>query len=449
MTENWFNNLCHSVFTKLKPSEELSLGLKGEDTDYVRFNNAKIRQSTFVKQRKVEMTFQQNQRQIVYRFDLQQTAEQDLQTCLFFLDRCRAECESLPSDPHCVPMVGESKSTHSFKTDLPSAEEFCPLINRSTAAADLAGIFATGDVYRAFQNSHGINHWYHKQEYFFDYSMYTKTPDGQNKALKNCFSESKWNQTHLENQFSSDFEKLKRLSQNQVTIKPGKYRTYFEPAANHDLVSMLSWNGLSLAAFKQNRSPMKKLASKEVQLSDRFSIYEDFNQGLSPQFNSTGELAPEVLPLITNGVLKNFLVSSRSAQEYNMASNGADIGLFGMEFLRSAVVKPGQLPASEVLKALDTGIYVGNLHYLNWSDLQSARITGMTRFACFWVENGQIKAPIGDMRFDSSFYDVFGSHLVDFTDHSAVIPSVDSYIERSVGGLKVPGALVTEFNFVL
>ena len=32
-----------------------------------------------------------------------------------------------------------------------------------------------------------------------------------------------------------------------------------------------------------------------------------------------------------------------------------------------------------------------NLHYLNWSDNIGGRITGMTRYACFWVENGEIK----------------------------------------------------------
>jgi len=43
---------------------------------------------------------------------------------------------------------------------------------------------------------------------------------------------------------------------------------------------------------------------------------------------------------------------------------------------------------------LGTGIYVSNLHYLNYSDRQACRMTGMTRFACFWVENGELVAPI-------------------------------------------------------
>ena len=52
------------------------------------------------------------------------------------------------------------------------------------------------------------------------------------------------------------------------------------------------------------------------------------------------------------------------------------------------------------MKKIDTGLYLGNLHYLNWSDNIGGRITGMTRYACFWVEDGEIVAPIENMRFE-------------------------------------------------
>jgi len=33
------------------------------------------------------------------------------------------------------------------------------------------------------------------------------------------------------------------------------------------------------------------------------------------------------------------------------------------------------LPRGRTLRALDTGVYVGNFHYLNWSDRSAARVT--------------------------------------------------------------------------
>ena len=46
--------------------------------------------------------------------------------------------------------------------------------------------------------------------------------------------------------------------------------------------------------------------------------------------------------------------------------------------------------SNNVLSALDTGVYISNLWYLNYSDRLACRITGMTRFASFWIENGEV-----------------------------------------------------------
>ena len=40
------------------------------------------------------------------------------------------------------------------------------------------------------------------------------------------------------------------------------------------------------------------------------------------------------------------------------------------------------------MQSLGTGLWVSNLWYLNYSDRRACRMTGMPRFACLWVENG-------------------------------------------------------------
>jgi predicted Zn-dependent protease len=86
---------------------------------------------------------------------------------------------------------------------------------------------------------------------------------------------------------------------------------------------------------------------------------------------------------------------------------------------------------------------------LNWSDPVSARVTGMTRYACFWVENGEIVGPIKDMRWDESLYEALGSKLVALTTHTAIDPAVDTYFQRALGGSRTPGALIENFTFTL
>ena len=171
--------------------------------------------------------------------------------------------------------------------------------------------------------------------------------------------------------------------------------------------------------------------------------------GLTPRFNSDGELAPETLTLIENGKPKNWLVTSRSGKEYGVPSNGADRGLSGMEGLRSPELLPGNLSTESAISQLGTGLYIGYLHYLNWSNLQLARITGMTRYGCFWVENGEIVAPIQDLRFDESLYRCLGSNLSAITREQEIEPSIDTYDQRGLGGKKVPGLLIHNFTFTL
>ena len=72
----------------------------------------------------------------------------------------------------------------------------------------------------------------------------------------------------------------------------------------------------------------------------------------------------------------------------------------------------GQLNQEDVVKEIEKGLYLSNIHYLNWSDNAGGRITGLTRYACFWVEGGEIVAPIETMRFDDSFYRFFGNKLL-------------------------------------
>ena len=109
----------------------------------------------------------------------------------------------------------------------------------------------------------------------------------------------------------------------------------------------------------------------------------------------------------------------------------------------------GELKESDVLKEIDTGLYLGNLHYLNWSDNVGGRITGMTRYACFWVENGEIVAPIENMRFDDSLYNFFGNNLESVSEDVIFNPETGSYNSRSLGGTYCPGILLSSFSLTL
>jgi predicted Zn-dependent protease len=110
---------------------------------------------------------------------------------------------------------------------------------------------------------------------------------------------------------------------------------------------------------------------------------------------------------------------------------------------------PGEIAASDVLRRLGTGLYIGHLWYCNWSDPNACRMTGMTRFGTYWVEDGEIVAPVAVMRFDDSLYHLFGDRLEGLTRDRELMLSAQTYEGRSTESQLLPGVLVSEIALAL
>ena len=449
-TRDVFDYLAEAAFTDLKQGEELNLNLSAEDQTYVRFNNSKVRQATDVIQRNLAVTMQCCGRKIEFSFDLTGQKDWDLAALRSLMERARLEALVLPEDPFVVPMQNNGKSDCNHAGELPSAEAVIECIATLTAGTDLTGLFASGPQIRAVRNSVGQDHWFSTETLFLDYSLFTINASGENKAVKGLYADKVWDQERFLASIDASRNRLSLLKSPARRISPGEYRVYLAQPAIAEIIGMFSWGAVSYNTWKKGGCALRRLIEGEACFSEKFSLKENFKLGLTPQFNSLGELPPVEVPIIEKGLLKNLLVSSRSAKEYGLTlSNAADPGGWFGEHLRSAEVAAGNLDEADILKSLDTGLYVSNLHYLNWSDVQNARITGMTRYACFWVENGEPVEPIRDLRFDENLYRIFGTELESLTRETHIIPATDTYHRRALGGRKIPGGLLRAFRFTL
>jgi predicted Zn-dependent protease len=435
-----FDQLCADLLPRLSAGEEATINISAEESLFMRFNGNRVRQNTDVEQLSLALCLQSKGRTVEKSRTLSGHFESDQAALARLLQSCRDEVAVLPVDPHQVPIENHGCSNEEFRGALLSPAEVVRAVVGPADGCDLAGLYAGGAVIRGNQNSKGQSHWFASETFFLDYSLYNGP-----QAAKGVYAGSHWNGADWAAKLQSTRALLQLLSQPQQSVKPGAYRTYLAPRAFSDLVGMLGWNALSGAAWKQGRSPFKKLAEKEARLSPLLQINENFGLGLSPRFNSLGEVSATTLALIENGELKNLLVSSRTAKEYGLLANGAAEG----EAPRAMDVGTGSLAENDVLKELGSGLYLSNLHYLNWSDPVSARVTGMTRYACFWVDGGEIVGPIKDLRWDESLYGALGGKLMALSTHAEIDPAVDTYFQRALGGSRTPGALVDQFTFTL
>lgn len=442
MLEQTFNQLVETLLIKKAEGEYFTVRLNSEKSQFTRFNHAKVRQTGFVADASIELTLMADKRRSFRHFPFSGNWEIDWQIAYSALQELRDELPLLPIDPYLVLPSGTNTSREVHIGKLLTPEIVVTNILESVADLDFTGLYAGGVIIRAYGDSSGQKHWFATDSFTLDYSLFMES--GQ--AVKGTFAGSNWDESAYLAKINDGKKQLAILSRPVKELPKGQYKTYFAPAAVADLLNMLSWGAISEADIQQGNSALGVLSRQEKQLSRKFNLQENFQLGLVPRFNELGEMAASELILIEQGNLINTLVNSRTAKEYNKPANNAN----SSETLRFPEISPGNLAFDDVLPSLDTGLYVSNLHYLNWSDRPSGRITGMTRYACFWVENGEIVAPIENLRFDESLYRFWGAeNLVDLTDFQEFIPEVGTYESRQLGGSLVPGMLVNDFTYTL
>ena len=436
-----FHQSADALLAALKPGEEAVVSLQGEQSYFARFNGGKIRQNTSVEQATLGLQFQNQGRTFHSSFSMSGQLQNDVELMHRCLAQARLACEHLPIDAYQLALENHGQSDVEFHVPMLDPLDAMDLIVASAKECDLAGIYVSGVVVSANRNSKGQNHWFLTERFYLDYSLY----DGE-KAVKSSYAENNWNTPHFLKNLEHAKSQLKLMARAKKKLAPGQYKTYLAPSAVSELLGIFSWSALSYSDYRRGNSAFRKLAEHEKKISPLFHLKENFSLGLGPRFNAQGEMASEQMDLIKSGSLSNFLVSSRSAKEFSVPGNCANES----ESPRSLELLPGQLAHADILKQLGTGLYLSNLHYLNWSNRQNARVTGMTRYACFWVENGEIVAPIEDMRFDESIYDALGpENLLALTDFQALELDTSTYEACSLGGIKTPGMLLKQFTLTL
>jgi predicted Zn-dependent protease len=186
-----------------------------------------------------------------------------------------------------------------------------------------------------------------------------------------------------------------------------------------------------------------KMIKENRRLHPSVTLSENHGAGLTPGFTPCGFIKPCRITLLSKGQYQDYLVAARSSAEYSKPVNAA------LEIPESLELSSGDISPNDVLNHLGTGLYVNNLWYCNFSDRNDCRITGLTRYGCFWIENGEITAPINVMRFDDSVYRMLGDHLVGLTQDQTLLIDPGTYHQRSTTSVRLPGALIEDFNLTL
>lgn len=187
------------------------------------------------------------------------------------------------------------------------------------------------------------------------------------------------------------------MSKNAKAIEPGKYTVILEPAASEQLLGNM-FNAFDARTADEGRSFMSKegggtkLGEKIV--DERVNLWSD---PLNPEvpsntWNGQGQ-ALEKISWLENGVVKNLAYSRFWAKEK---------GVDAVPFPSNGIMAGGDASLEDLIKDTKRGVLVTRLWYIRSVDPQTLLYTGLTRDGTFYIENGKIKHPVKNFRFNES-----------------------------------------------
>lgn len=187
------------------------------------------------------------------------------------------------------------------------------------------------------------------------------------------------------------------MSRNAKAIEPGKYTVILEPEAAGNLIGLMFF-GMNARTADEGRSYLSKKGGGtklgEKIVDERVNIYTDPQNEEVPASPWTGNgLARKKMDLIRGGVVKNLIYDRYWAEQK---------GVEPIPFPGNRIMDGGNASLEDMIKDTKKGILVTRFWYIRSVDPQTLLYTGLTRDGTFYIENGVIKHPIKNFRFNES-----------------------------------------------
>ena len=307
-----------------------------------------------------------------------------------------------PENPEFMPII-DRQDYRPSPTFSESTAAIDPEFRARVAADSIApcrghGLVAAGFLedsrgFVAIANSKG-NFGYQRTT-SFDYTCTVRTEDGRGSG---------WVGRNLKDaaDFHADQEieiaKRKAIESAEAkALEPGKYTVILEPAAAAGLISFMM-NFFDARSADEGRSFLSKKGGGnklgEQVYDPQVNMFADPWHPDAPVLPWDGEGMPrERMAIIENGKVANLNYSRYWAQKQGKTANARPGNL---------LMSGGSKSIAELVKGTQKGILLTRTWYIRLVDPQTVLLTGLTRDGTFYIENGQIKHPVKNFRFNES-----------------------------------------------
>lgn len=307
-----------------------------------------------------------------------------------------------PENPEFMPPLGpqqyDESITYKEATAKVTPEYRAEVASKSivpAAAKDVtaAGFLNDGESFSAMINSNGLFAYNKSTNVDFTVTMRTNDGTGSGWVTRDFNDINKFDAAEASNVAINKAV----MSREARAIEPGKYTVILEPAAASDLLRnmIFSFNARSAdegRSFMSAPDGGNKLGQKIV--DERVNLWSDPLHPDVPTSTWNGEGMPlKKTQWIENGVVKNL-----AYDRYWAGQKGVD----PVPFPSNGVMEGGDESLEDMIAGTKKGILVTRFWYIRSVDPQTLLYTGLTRDGTFYIENGQIKYPIKNFRFNES-----------------------------------------------
>jgi predicted Zn-dependent protease len=365
-------------------------------------------------------------------------------------DSVRQTCEAAialaqlqPPDPELLPMPGPQtfRALRRFyrETAKLTPRARAETVRRVVARAEkdgftAAGVFSSGAYATGLFNSRGLAAFHEESISEFSVTMLGKSSSGWAKKTSPDFRE-------LDPEALAERAAHKaRESCEPREIAPGKYPVILEPAAVLDLLGYLfpDFSGL---AVQEQRSCLTGRVGQQLfgsNINVRDDVYHPLQSGAP--FDGEGMPRRRVV-LVEKGVPKSLVYARQTARKLGVKPTGHGFPLPNEigEAPVNIVMEGGKASLEEMVASTERGLLVTRLWYIREVDPYRKILTGMTRDGTFWIEGGEVRHGVKNLRFNQSIIEMLGQ--VEMMSPPARTAGEETF------EMVVPAMKVREFSF--
>jgi predicted Zn-dependent protease len=435
LTQDEAQRICQRVLSYSK-ADECSVSVAGNRIGNIRFARNSVSTAGLAEDQRLTVTVSNGRRQGTASIN-----EFDDKSLERVVRRAEDIARLAPENPEFMPAVGKQD----FK---PTGEYFA-----STAAIDpdfraevashaiqsgrknklvTAGFFLDTTGFETIANSKGV--FGHREFSDLSFTCTARTEDGRGSGwvTRGAADARRFDAREA---VEVAIEKALR-SVEAKAIEPGRYTVILEPAAASELLGR-TFGAFDARRADEGRSFLSKKGGGnrlgEKLFDEQVNVWSDpwdKDVPVSP-WDSGSMLARQRTDLIKDGKVASLDYTRYWAQKKGVAPT-ARAG--------NIIMAGGGKSLEELIAGTKKGVLVTRTWYIRMVDPQSQLLTGLTRDGTFYIENGKIKYPVKNFRFNESPVAMLNN--VEELGKPVVVPSDEVRFQ-----MVIPPMRLRDFNF--